>query len=186
LHDYYHLKWEDSSFWSSPWLSGAKYNDIAPLIYEASTRNKCKVNQALLVNAWVAKIKMDANLTAQHIHEYITLWAQLQRIQLVDHIEDTITWNTTTNGEYCSTAAYKAQFFGSMATNMNKLVWKNWAPQRLSYLLGWHSTIGFGWRIVLRGGVGIILAYARFATKPKKRWLTYSPIVVTLNAFGEW
>jgi hypothetical protein len=111
-----------ANFWDSPWLNGLKPKDIAPLIYEASTRKKWKFNQALLANAWVAKIRMDTNLTVQHIHEYIHLWTLLQRIQLVEHIDDTITWNTTSNGEYSSTAAYNAQFFGSLITNMNKIV----------------------------------------------------------------
>jgi hypothetical protein len=76
---------------------------------------------------------MNTNLTVQHVHEYIRLWTQLQGIQLDEHVDDTITWDTTTNGEYSSTAAYTAHFFGAAATNMNKLVWKNWAPQRLSF-----------------------------------------------------
>jgi hypothetical protein len=76
----------------------------------------------MLTNTWVEKIRMDTNLTVQHIHEYIRLWMPIQRIQLVEHIDDTITWNTTSNGEYSSTAAYNAQFFGSLITNMNKIV----------------------------------------------------------------
>jgi hypothetical protein len=34
-------------FWDLPWLNGMMPKDIAPLIFEASTRNKWKVNQAL-------------------------------------------------------------------------------------------------------------------------------------------
>jgi hypothetical protein len=36
-----------ASFWDSPWLNDMKPKDIAPLIYEASTRKRWKVNQAL-------------------------------------------------------------------------------------------------------------------------------------------
>jgi mannosylglycoprotein endo-beta-mannosidase len=122
-----------ANFWDSPWLNGLKPKNIAPLIYEASTRKKWKVNQALLANAWLAKIRMDTNLTVQHIHEYIHLWTLLQRIQLVEHIDDSIIWNTTSNGEYSSTAAYNAQFFGAMTTNMNKIVWKVWAPPKIKF-----------------------------------------------------
>jgi hypothetical protein len=93
-----------ASFWDSPWLNGSKHKDIAPLIYEASTRKKWKFHQALLANAWVRKIRMDINLTVQHIYGYIRLWTQLHGIQLDEHTEDTITWDTTTNGEYSSFA----------------------------------------------------------------------------------
>jgi hypothetical protein len=66
-------------FWDSPWLNGRKPKNIDPLIYEVSTRTKWKVNQALLNDAWISKIKMDTSLTVQHIHEYIRLWVPTKR-----------------------------------------------------------------------------------------------------------
>jgi hypothetical protein len=98
---------------------------------------------------------MDTSLTVQHVHEYIWFWTQLQGIQLDEHVDDTITWDTTTNGEYSSTAAYTAHFFGAAATNMNKLVWKTWAPPKIKFfvLFGWPFKVGFGWRIILSEGV---------------------------------
>jgi hypothetical protein len=68
------------------------------------------------------KIKMDANLTIPHIYKYSRLWVLLNNIHLQDEIEDTIVWNLTASGEYWMTSAYNAHFFGSTATNMNKLV----------------------------------------------------------------
>jgi hypothetical protein len=44
-----------ASFWDSPWLNDTKPKYIAPLIYEASTRKRWKVNQALTDHAWVKK-----------------------------------------------------------------------------------------------------------------------------------
>jgi hypothetical protein len=41
---------------------------------------------------------MDATLTANHIHEYIKLWVQLQGIQHQEDIDDAILWNLTSNG----------------------------------------------------------------------------------------
>jgi hypothetical protein len=61
-----------------------KPKDIALLIYEASTRKRWKVKHVLANNAWIYKIKMDANLTVRHIHEYIWLWVQLKVFQLVE------------------------------------------------------------------------------------------------------
>jgi hypothetical protein len=100
---------------------------------KASTRKKWKVKHALTNNAWIAKIKMDTNLTVHHIHEYIRLWVQLNAFQLIEGVQDSITWNLTSNGEYTTTSAYKAQFFGATLTDMNKMVWKVWAPPKVKF-----------------------------------------------------
>jgi hypothetical protein len=120
-------------FWHSPWLNGKKPKDIAPLIYEASTRKKWSVKQATLDNAWVSKIRMDETLTIPHLHQYLQLWHELNGIQLREHEEDSIVWNLTPNGEYSTTSAYNAQFFGSTLTNMNKMVWKAWATPKAKF-----------------------------------------------------
>ena len=120
-------------FWESPWLNGKKPKDIAPLIYEASTRKRCTVKQALNNSAWISKIKMDVILTIPHIHEYIKLWVELRDVHLQEGMEDSIVWNLTSNGEYSTSSAYKAQFFGATHTNMNKLVWKAWAPPKIKF-----------------------------------------------------
>ena len=91
------------------------------------------VKQALHNNAWIAKIKVDASFTIPHIHEYLRLWVELQAIHLHEDIEDKIVWNLTTNGEYSTSSAYKAQFFGATSTNLNKLVWKAWAPPKIKF-----------------------------------------------------
>jgi hypothetical protein len=107
--------------------------DIAPLIFEASTRKKWKVNQALHNNEWIKKIKMDMELSLAHIHEYIRLWILLSDIHLVEDTNDSIIWNLTPSGEYSATSVYNAQFFVATQTNMNKLVWKVWAPPKIKF-----------------------------------------------------
>jgi uncharacterized protein with LGFP repeats len=82
------------------------------------------VAQDLHNKGWVQNIKMDANLTVQHIHEYLGLWLRLQDVHINDGCADTIVWNLTSNGEYSSASAYEAQFFGATLTNFNKMVWK--------------------------------------------------------------
>jgi hypothetical protein len=62
-----------SHFWDSPWLNGRTPKDIAPLIYEASSMQKWKINQVLQNNAWVSKIKKDTNLIVTYIHQYVRL-----------------------------------------------------------------------------------------------------------------
>jgi hypothetical protein len=125
-------------FWNSSWLNGRKPKDIAPVIYEASTRKKWKINHALLNNGWIAKNRMDISLSVQHIHEYILLWVQLNDIHLNDEANDYISWNLTPNGQYSTTSAYNAQFLAATHTTMNKLVWKAWAPTKINFFHGWY------------------------------------------------
>jgi hypothetical protein len=84
-------KRENCTFWDFSWLNGRKPKDIGPLIFEASIRKNWKIKQAMHNNAWISKIKKDANL-------YIPL--------------DKIIWNLTASGEFSTTSAYNAQFFG--------------------------------------------------------------------------
>ena len=42
-------------FWDAPWVQESKPKDITPLIYEASTRKKWKVQEAFNEDAWVSK-----------------------------------------------------------------------------------------------------------------------------------
>jgi hypothetical protein len=52
-----------ATFWNSPWLNGMKPKDIAPLIYEVSTRKKWKVKHAMNDNARISEIRIDASLS---------------------------------------------------------------------------------------------------------------------------
>jgi hypothetical protein len=57
-----------------------KPKDIAPLIFEVSTKKKWSGRQALHNIDWISKIKMDATISIQHIHEYIWLWELLNNV----------------------------------------------------------------------------------------------------------
>jgi hypothetical protein len=52
---------------------------------------------------------------------------------------------------------------------MNKMVWKNWAPQNINYLLSWSSKIFFERRIILKNVGRQIFATTNFASKLKSR-----------------
>ena len=106
----------------APWLNGSKPIDIAPLIYKISTRKNWNVKQALHEDGWISKINLNAALTMDHIHQYISLWIQLRQVNLQDDVADDIVWRLTTNGEYTSKIAYEIQFLGSIVSNMNKMV----------------------------------------------------------------
>jgi hypothetical protein len=144
-------------FWDSPWLEGDKPKDIAPLIFEISKKKKSTVAQALHCNSWIKSIKMDANLTVHHIHDYLRLWIRLQDVHLHVDRADSIVWSLTSNGQYSSASAYEAQFFGATLTNFNKMVWKAWATPKVKFFHGWPFIIEFGRQTVSRGKGGMWL-----------------------------
>jgi hypothetical protein len=124
-------------FWDSPWLHGVEPKDVAHLIYATSTRKKCTVKQAMTNNASISKIKIDANLTIPHIHEYIRLWVLLNNIHLHKDTDDTIIWNLTASGDTLLPRLIMPNSSKPRTIiNMNKLMWKAWAPPKIKCLLG--------------------------------------------------
>jgi hypothetical protein len=69
-----------------------------------------KLDASCITTSGFSRIKMDANLTLPHRHEFIMLWVQPERFHLHDHTDDTIVWNLMSNGEYSPTLAYNVQF----------------------------------------------------------------------------
>ena len=122
-----------TSFWDAPWVNGLKPRNIAPLIFKISSRKKWCIHDALLNNAWFHKIKMNEEFSIQHLHQFVNLWVQIHDFQLDNDLEDTITWTTSANGVYSAKSAYRAQFLGTIHTDMNRLVWKVWAPPKTKF-----------------------------------------------------
>jgi hypothetical protein len=68
-----------------------------------------------------------------YLRQFVKLWGLIENIQLRDGVEDDIVWRLKANGEYSSKSAYEIQFIGAIASNMNKLVWKAWAPPKVKF-----------------------------------------------------
>jgi hypothetical protein len=74
---------------------------------------------------------MDAEITFDHIRQFVELWIQLRDENLQDDMCDEIKWNLTKSGQYTAKSAYKAQFFGATSSPTCSLVWKIWAPPKI-------------------------------------------------------
>ena len=111
------------------------------------------IRQALLHNAWIKKIKMDAEFSMQHTFKFVDLWTKIQQLTLDDSREDTIVWNLTPGGEYSAKSAYKAQFLGSTSSDMKRLVWKVWTPPKIKFFawLALQNRIWTADRLARRG-----------------------------------
>ncbi|WVZ55767.1 hypothetical protein U9M48_006389 [Paspalum notatum var. saurae] len=57
----------------------------------------------------------------------------VQNLELQPNNEDAITWKFTSSGEYSSNSAYRAQFFGSVQTDLKHLIWQTWAPPKCKF-----------------------------------------------------
>jgi hypothetical protein len=173
--------------WNSPWLNGRKAKYIAPLIHEASSRKKWKINQALHNNAWVSKIKMDTNLTVPHIHHtsgfgYNSMeFTFMKTHRSPSHGTSRQMVNTPqlqlTMHIFLALPSHKDEEVSLEALD---------APQRSNSSRDWASEIGYERRTVLRKEYGIIVVFARFVNKLKRQRHTYSLIAVSPKDFGEW
>jgi hypothetical protein len=76
-----------------------KPQNIASLIFVASTRRKWNVDQATHTNAWIDKLKMNINLTIPRLREIVLLWTKLNGVNLREVVEGSISWNLPANRE---------------------------------------------------------------------------------------
>jgi hypothetical protein len=120
-----------TSFWYAPWVDGKMPKDIAPKIFELCKRKNWTVAQALLNNEWILKLRTEATLSLDHLSQFVLLWALIQRVHIVENVDDDISWKLTANGQYSAASAYKLQFFGLVESNMNNIVWRAWAPPKV-------------------------------------------------------
>jgi hypothetical protein len=116
------------------WLGGRRPKDLAPSIFSIS-RNKGKsLAGAVRDNAWIADLALlDIVITTHHLHGFFILWSEVQKMQLDPGAEDIITSKFTADHRYIVKSAYMAQFLGSVHTNLDLIIWKNWAPQSASF-----------------------------------------------------
>ena len=170
-------------FCHAPWLEGRKPKDIAPLIFECSSKKNSSVGHAMLGFSWVGKVCLDAGITTAHLAQFVELWILLHDFHLSD-IADSISWKLTESGEYTAKSAYKMQFLGTVSSSMYTSVWKPWAPPRPSSLLGLQTKTGFGRRIGWQGGDGQIVGCVLFASKSWSLQRISLSIVASLVGFG--
>ena len=142
------------SFWHDGWLQGQCPCDLAPSLYEISKRKQRTLHEALQNKNWMRDLNLHhRSFSARHLLEYVQLWRATQSLVLHTNTEDTATWKFTPTGEYSSQSAYKAQFIGSIKTNLKDLIWKTWALPKCKFFswLAIQNRIWISDRLQARG-----------------------------------
>jgi hypothetical protein len=67
------LSWEMEGKLPFGRLNGRKPKDIAPLIYKIPRSTRWNVKQAPNNEGWISKINMNADISVDNIHQYVTL-----------------------------------------------------------------------------------------------------------------
>ncbi len=117
-------------FWDNAWLDGRWPKDVAPLVFSISRRKNRSLAQAIESGQWLDDQALPINdgMTIELLNQLVTLWTTIQQVTLSPDEDNKITWKLTCHGEYTTSSTYKAQFFGSLKTNFETLIWKVWAP----------------------------------------------------------
>jgi hypothetical protein len=50
-------------------------------------------------DAWISKITMNANLSINHICQFVSLWTILRHVTLSGDVKDEITWTLSESGQ---------------------------------------------------------------------------------------
>lgn len=123
-------------FWTDAWLQGHSVQDIAPalfLLIGKRTRRNQTVAEALHDRNWIRSIT--GGLSVQAIGEYITLWHQLDGLELQHEVDDKIIWRWSADGQYSAKSAYAALHSGSTQLDGYALIWESWSPLKVKIFL---------------------------------------------------
>lgn len=91
-------------------------------------KNK-SVHKALHDNNSIKVIDIQAEITVQHLQDFISLWEQVNAVAFDLEILDQITWKFTAASDY------KAQFLGIIKTNLKSKIWKTWALPKCKFFM---------------------------------------------------
>ncbi|KAG8064718.1 hypothetical protein GUJ93_ZPchr0004g39873 [Zizania palustris] len=88
---------------------------------------------------------------------------------------------------YTSKSAYIAQFNSSTNSTFVKIIWKAWAPPKLSFLLGLTSKTGFGPQIGLQleGGHTSRHVWSIDKSQNQNQPIIFSATADSLGEFGQ-
>jgi len=121
------------SFWNSAWAGGCRPRDLAPDVFVISKPKNRSLKEALNGHMWIRDLNLQGHVTVRLLEQFVTVWEFAQNVQLDECALDKIIWRWTASGEYSTSSAYRAQYFGSVKSELKPLIWKPWAPQKCKF-----------------------------------------------------
>lgn len=121
-------------FWEDRWLNGSRVQDLAPSIYARvgkRVRATRTVYQGMEEGTWARDVGPE--LTTDMLEEYLTLWTETMTVQLDDEVRDTIVWAWESDGNFSTSSAYRAKFWGRQVVPTADFTWKSKAPLRCRF-----------------------------------------------------
>jgi hypothetical protein len=82
--------------------------------------------------------------TAAVLVEYIQLWEMIDGVQLRHDVSDRLVWKWAATGEYTSSSAYRAFFFGTTTLLGANELWRCSAPPKVKFFF-WLTSHGQIW-----------------------------------------
>jgi hypothetical protein len=136
------------------------------------------VTDALSGERWVRDIS--GSLSIPDLQQYISLWSQLQGVQLTPFADDKFIWHWSTNQQYSAASAYRAFFLGQNAVPEAKELSKTKAPPKYKFFI-WLVLMGHRWTSSIIFGTA---AHVHFALRRKNQSSTSCSAVYTLERCG--
>jgi hypothetical protein len=116
-------------FWHNNWLDGESPKYLAPNLFQLVKRKNKTVQQELRNNSWIRSLS-NRITSATHIEEFASLWIRIQDVQLLQGVQDSITWRWRPDGSYSTRSAYRIQFKGSYRRFRTDQIWRAHAENK--------------------------------------------------------
>jgi hypothetical protein len=130
-------------FWHDRWLNGSSISALHRT-WSKRVRNSRLVVDALLNNQWIHDIT--GSLSTAALGQYVRLWVQMQRVQLLHDTQDKFVWKWSPSQQY-SSSAYRTFFYDQCGIPGAKVLCKTKAPQILSSSSGSLYLVAHGHQI---------------------------------------
>lgn len=118
---------EVARFWTNWWPWDGRIEDTMPNLYAVVRKQAWKktVRHAMTEGWWQ---DVSPNMEAQALREFMQLVDRTQQVQLLDGVEDRLSWSWESSGCFSASSACGAFFAGRVEAQVAKQIWRSRAP----------------------------------------------------------
>lgn len=123
----------NTKFWTDPWHERKSFSRRFPQLFSQCTIKAISVKSALADEKWMRHFK--GILTQEAIAQFMTLWNDMQQIQLTQSRDDSLIWRWTSDGQFSSSSAFAATLTANIKPPFAKLAWGSDAPPKCQFFV---------------------------------------------------